>query len=142
MKKLLAVAAMASCLSMAVPAYSHHMAEGIVGDDIYVMIEENLADSPHLDLDVAIIGSGSATIGVISVTVMEEDVPTVLDTISDALAGDTAWVGDSGEGDISRERQTSLEVDISEVEDGLVTITIEENIGQGMSQSENWPELP
>ena len=137
MKMLLAVAATVFCLSVAIPASAHHMAEGIVSVDVYEMIEENLEGSPHLELDLTSIGS----MAIMTVEVMEEDVPEVLDSIGDALTGTSTFAGASGEGDTSRERSTSLEVDISlPTEEGLVTITILEKIGQGASQVV--PDMP
>ena len=60
---------------VAAPVSAHHMAEGVVADDIYAMIDENLEGSPHLDLDLTTIGSMT----IVSVTVAEEDVSMVLD---------------------------------------------------------------
>jgi hypothetical protein len=123
MNKLFAVAAMAVPLIAVVPVAAHHMAEGIVSDDLYEEIEANLADSPHLELDLTTVGSGAATMAVITVTVPEADVDEVLETIGDVLAGEGMQYG------------SSLDVDISATGTGdLVTITILENIGQGESQ--------
>jgi hypothetical protein len=119
MKKPLATIAMLIPFFVATPASAHHMAEGIVSDDIYAMIDENLEGSPHLDLDLTTIGSMT----IVSVTVAEEDVSMVLDTISDALPGQ------------GRQVESSLDVNISASDtDGLVTITIIERMGQGQSQ--------
>jgi len=123
MKTILAVVAVTFCLFVAVPASAHHMAEGIVADDIYDMIEENLEGSPHLDLLLEDVGTGPGRMAVLSVTVMQEDVAEVLMIISDVLNGQGV------------QRSSSLDVDISLPDaDGLVTITVEENIGQGESQ--------
>jgi hypothetical protein len=95
------------------------MAEGIVADDIYALIDENLADSPHLLLDL----TTTATMTIIEVTVEADDVATVVGIISDALEGQGTQV------------DSSLDVEISEPDDaGLVTITIEESMGRGQSQ--------
>ena len=51
MRKHLALIATLIPFFVAAPVAAHHMAEGIVADDIYAMIDENLADSPHLLLD-------------------------------------------------------------------------------------------
>jgi hypothetical protein len=95
------------------------MAEGIVADDIYAMIEENLADSPHLDLDL----TTAPTMAIVTVTVAEEDLSAVLRVIADARRGQ------------GTQTVSSLSVEISETsDDGLVTITIVEHIGKGNSQ--------
>jgi len=88
MKKILLIAVMAFSLFVAIPAFAHHAAEGIVADDIYEMIEENLAGTPHLDLDLTTMGSGQETMAVITVTVPESEVDEVLAIITDALKGE------------------------------------------------------
>ena len=108
---------------LAVPATAHHAAEGIISDDIYDMIDENLAGSPHLDMDLTTVGSGSATMSILTVTVEETDVDAVLAIIGEALVGAGTAVN------------SSLDVDISPTgTDDLVTIIIMESIGQGESQ--------
>ena len=49
MKNLLKVVAAAS-LFASVSAFAHHPAEDIVDPEIYAMIDENVADTPHADL--------------------------------------------------------------------------------------------
>jgi hypothetical protein len=119
MRKHLALIATLIPFFVAAPVSAHHMAEGIVADDIYAMIDENLVDSPHLTLDL----TTTATMTIIEVTVEADDVATVVGIISDALAGQGTQV------------ESSLDVEISEPDaDGLVTITIEESMGKGQSQ--------
>ena len=57
MKKLL-VAVTGLMLLLAMPVYAHHAAEGIVDEEIYAMIDEMVADTPHADLDLSFIGGG------------------------------------------------------------------------------------
>ena len=119
MRKTIAALATLIPFFVAAPVYAHHMAEGIVADDIYEMIDLNLEGTPHLDLDLTTIG----TMAVIEVTVHADDVDEVLDSISDALRGQGTQV------------ESSLDVTISEPDDdGLVTIEIIERIGKGESQ--------
>lgn len=40
--------------------FAHHPAADIVDPDIYAMIDENVADTPHADLDLTDMGSDSA----------------------------------------------------------------------------------
>ena len=40
--------------------FAHHPAADIVDDEIYAMIDENVADTPHADLDLTDMGSDSA----------------------------------------------------------------------------------
>jgi len=121
MRKHLALIATLVPFFVTAPVAAHHMAEGIVADDIYTMIDENLvlADSPHLTLDL----TTATNMTIVEVTVEAEDVATVVGIISDALAGQGTQV------------ESSLDVEISEPDaDGLVTITIEESMGRGQSQ--------
>ena len=50
MKNILQVAVLTSFLA-SFSAFAHHPAEDIVDEDIYEMIDENVADTPHADLD-------------------------------------------------------------------------------------------
>lgn len=50
MKNLLKVATIAS-LFASVSAFAHHPTADIVDPEIYEMIDENVSDSPHADLD-------------------------------------------------------------------------------------------
>ena len=55
MKKALQVAVLASLLT-SFSAFAHHPAEDIVDEDIYEMIDLNVADTPHADLDFTSMG--------------------------------------------------------------------------------------
>lgn len=50
MKKALQVAALASVLA-SFSAFAHHPAADIVDPETYEMIDENVADTPHADLE-------------------------------------------------------------------------------------------
>jgi len=121
---LAAAATIAACMAM--PVAAHHMAEGIVNDDIYTMIDENLAGTPHLDIELDVV-----SMEVMTVTVPVEDVDDVLQAIADVTNG----MGDAVDEDDSR-LSSAVTVDISLPDtDGLVTITITENLGTGQSWS-------
>lgn len=49
MKNVLQVAVLTSMLA-SFSAFAHHPAEGIVDEEIWAMIDENVADTPHADL--------------------------------------------------------------------------------------------
>lgn len=123
MRKTIAALAALIPFFVAAPVSAHHMAEGIVSDDIYEMIDQNLetADSPHLDLDL----SSITTMG----TVAADDLDDVLLGIAEALPGQGTQV------------ESSITVEISGPVDGVYTITIIENVGRGESQQEV-PTLP
>ena len=52
------VAVMGALMLMAMPAFAHHAAEGIVDEEIYEMIDTMVADTPHAELDLSFIGGG------------------------------------------------------------------------------------
>jgi hypothetical protein len=118
--KLTTICAALVPLVVAHPVFAHHMAEGIVADDIYAAIEENLGDTPHVTMDLTMVTDRTA---MISMTVPTADVATVLQAIADTLPG-------SGQ-----QLESSLEVDISQADaEGMVEITITERMGSGNSQ--------
>lgn len=55
MKSMLKVALISSVLA-SFSAFAHHPAEDIVDEEIYEMIDENVADTPHADLDFTSMG--------------------------------------------------------------------------------------
>ncbi|MBW8306475.1 MAG: hypothetical protein K0M46_06485 [Thiobacillus sp.] len=55
MKSVLKVVVLTSLLA-SFSAFAHHPAEDIVDEDIYLMIDENVADTPHADLDFTSMG--------------------------------------------------------------------------------------
>ncbi|MDP3125943.1 MAG: hypothetical protein Q8M84_09950, partial [Thiobacillus sp.] len=55
MKSVLQVAVLTSFLA-SFSAFAHHPAEDIVDEEIYEMIDENVADTPHADLDFTSMG--------------------------------------------------------------------------------------
>ncbi|MFY9975841.1 MAG: hypothetical protein WAK53_16405 [Chromatiaceae bacterium] len=119
MKRLFAMIAALVPLFVAAPLSAHHAADGLVADDVYDMIEANLEGTPHLDLDLTSIGS----MNIVTVTVMADDLDLVLDAINAGLTGQGVQVSSSVEIDISLPDQ-----------DGWVTITVIEEMGQGESQ--------
>lgn len=55
MKRTIQAVLLAS-LFASLPAFAHHPAQEIVDELIYLMIDENVADTPHADLDVTSMG--------------------------------------------------------------------------------------
>jgi hypothetical protein len=55
MKSVLKVVVLTSLLA-SFSAFAHHPAEDIVDEDIYLMIDANVADTPHADLDFTSMG--------------------------------------------------------------------------------------
>ena len=55
MKNLLQAAVFTSLLA-SFSAFAHHPAEDIIDEDIWAMVDENVADTPHADLDLSDMG--------------------------------------------------------------------------------------
>ena len=55
MKNAIKVAVLTSLLA-SFSAFAHHPAADIVDEDIYDMIDDNVADTPHADLDFSSMG--------------------------------------------------------------------------------------
>jgi len=55
MNRVIKTAVLASLLA-SFSAFAHHPAEDIVDADTYEMIDENVADTPHADLDFTSMG--------------------------------------------------------------------------------------
>jgi len=55
MKSVLKVAVLTSLLA-SFSAFAHHPAADIVDEDIYEMIDDNVVDTPHADLDFSSMG--------------------------------------------------------------------------------------
>jgi hypothetical protein len=113
MKKLSASLMILSASLFAGQALAHHAAAGIVSDDIWERIDDQLeaADSPHLDMEFTMMDNTILT----TVEVETEMVPDVLGTISSVNNG-------------------TLMVSTQETGRNLTTITIVETVGSGRSQ--------
>lgn len=59
MKKIILASAIAFAFGSSY-VFAHHPAADIVDPDIYAMIDENVADSPHAEMDLTDMGSDSA----------------------------------------------------------------------------------
>lgn len=55
MKSMLQAAILTSLLA-SFSAFAHHPAEDIVDEETWAMIDENVADTPHADLDFSSMG--------------------------------------------------------------------------------------
>lgn len=142
LKRLLTTAVVAMAISS--PVMAHHAAEGIVSDDIWLMIDDMLAaaDSPHLNLDfddvmgsmavTSVGGTGGDMALVTTITVRTEDadeymvyVDTAVDAAQRVPQGSTAANPASG-----------LFVEVVDLENGFTEITLYEPIGSGESQDD------
>jgi hypothetical protein len=55
MKSLVKVAVLTSMLA-SFSAFAHHPAEDIIDEDVWAMVDENVSDTPHADLDLSDMG--------------------------------------------------------------------------------------
>jgi hypothetical protein len=113
MKHLFATLFMLSAVTFSVQASAHHMAEGIISDELWEMIDDQLeaADSPHLDLDFTLMGNTIVTTVEVDTTLVND----VLATISSVNNG-------------------RLMVSTQETSPNLTEIVIVEQVGSGESQ--------
>jgi hypothetical protein len=65
------IVALALVLGGAGVVVAHHAAAGIVDDDIYAMIDDIVADTPHGDMVLTDLGGGMTEIVITNVTVKE-----------------------------------------------------------------------
>jgi len=126
------------------PVWSHHPAEGIISDDVWQMIDENLqdADSPHLNIDFDnVVGSmrvsedsdrGSVFL-ITSAIVPIEDLDEYVVVIEEVLAG-MDEVGQAPSGLSNNGNANTLSYDIVDLEDGFIEILLYEPIGAVKSQ--------
>jgi len=133
------------------PLWAHHAAEGIISDDIWQMIDDNLAeaDSPHLNIDFDdVMGSMSATeidgraYLVTTITVTADDAAVYIDELTDVVnelvygyvESDEAQVPD---GILNNGNSSTFEYEVvvNEQDPEYVDIILYEPIGQGNSQT-------
>ena len=67
MKKLL-TAALVSTAMAAFPAFGHHAAEGMVDDEVYVMIDTLVVDTPHAEMTTDDIAVGMTDVTTTTIT--------------------------------------------------------------------------
>ena len=121
MKKLTVIASILFAALCTAPAWSHHAAEGIISDELWMMIDDMLveADSPHMEL---ILDDMGRPVLVTSFEVDDEEVDDVLTAIADEMA------------DLDR-GGSAISIDIVPMDDDVTEIYIYASIGSGMSQT-------
>lgn len=77
MKSALKIVAAAIVFAVAGVVAAHHMAAGIVDDDVYAMIDELVADTPHGDMTLTDLGGGMTEMVIFDVTI--RDVETMVE---------------------------------------------------------------
>lgn len=113
MKKFATTIMMLTAMIFTAQASAHHAAEGIISDELWQMIDDQLeaADSPHLDMDF---------------TMMDNTILTTVE-VDDSMVSDVL-------GTISSVNNGTLMVSTQDTGDNLTTITIVETVGSGRSQ--------
>jgi hypothetical protein len=112
---LAAAATIAACMAM--PVAAHHMAAGVVSDELYEMIEDNLEGSPHLDMDEIGMDEETVAMSVLTVSVPESAAGEATDLILEAISA----LEDAQMGEMS---SSSIDMEVSLPDAGYVTITI------------------
>ncbi len=89
MKRLVTLVAVSFLVTVAAVAVAHHAASGIVDEDIYAMIDELVADTPHGEMTLDDLGSGMTeiTIGQVTLVSVERMIEDDLLTYASMLDG-------------------------------------------------------
>jgi len=149
MKRIILFAVLFFGILLVAPVWSHHAAEGIISDDVWQMINDQLLeiDSPHLniDFDDVMASMGSAEEGgkvflTTTITVMEEDAGLYVDLIEDAVAqalADAVADQTAPDGIVGNGNSKTFDVEIVPRDDdsGYVDIFLYEMLGKGNSQA-------
>lgn len=144
MKWKTSLGAMLLGLMFAAPVWAHHAAEGIISDDVWQMIDDNLTivDSPHLTIEFDDI-MNSMRVGedpdddgslflLSSITVLVEDVDDYMAVVEEVMnlilenPGDDSRIPD---GITSSGKSRTLDWDLVDNQDGTVDIVLQEPIG-------------
>jgi len=133
---------------LAAPAFAHHAAEGIVSDDIWQMIDDNLEAvySPHLNIDFDdVMGSMSAVSDddgdmylVSGITVYTDEVDEYMPFIEAALEEAKTFPS----GTTSSGTASTAFIEVIDLGDGDSQILLFEPIGNGASQDVPIPTTP
>ena len=141
MKSTVMTSALLLASLLAGPAWSHHAAEGIISDDVWQMIDDNLeaVESPHLNIDfddvmgsMRVVEDDDGHMYLVSgITVYPEDVDDYMAVIEVTLEeAKTVPSGTTSSGTAS-----TAFIDIVDRDDGFVDILLYEPIGNGNSQT-------
>lgn len=135
------------------PVWAHHAAEGIVSDEIWLMIDQNLedVDSPHLDMDLddlmnAVMGSmdvvscpeGSNSVMCVTTeleiyTFETEAYQEAIDMLYEDLANPQSAVNQIPTGQTTGERAATLDYAIIDNSDDTSTVIFYEPVGTGVT---------
>ena len=171
MKRLMVVIAVFFTMFFVAPTWSHHPAEGIVSEDIWQMVDDQLteADSPHLSIDFddvmdsmdTVMDSDGRNLAVTTITVFITDddddgvtledytreIDVIVDSIEEAIAEASGVPSASGTTENRTAPTSSYEVLPIDPDDlgGEVVVTyinLYEPVGSGESQDGTDPINP
>lgn len=111
MSKLVRITVIVLVLAAAAVAVAHHMAEGIVDEEIYAMIDALVADTPHADMTLDNPGAGMTEIDITTMTVQ-----TVENLVDDGLLTYAAMLDGEVTVEIRFEDRRTIEVVILQQE--------------------------
>jgi len=152
MRKLITASAALLSILLVAPAWSHHPAEGIVSDDIWNMINDQLVSvgSPHLTIDfndvmdsmaVGPDADGNTTLQT-SIVVDSMDVQTYMDAINvvfDEVNRAPSGKTNRGTAAVLSVTETEL-LSANTLEPVMTVITVFEPVGMGNSQDGTDPK--
>jgi len=137
MKRLIMVCVMLPGLLFLSSSWSHHAAEGIVSDDIWIMIDTLLEGSPHLDIDLpAVRDSMEVTMepGYLALASSAVVETALLDDYMAFVNSVVLATSRFSQGNTNSDTADTLVVDSLDMGDGTTVISIYEPIGFGQSQ--------
>lgn len=136
------------------PVWAHHAAEGIISDDVWARIDDQLVaiDSPHLNIDFDDVMGTMSSVTIdgrvylqTTITVEVEEAAEYVDLIEQAIDDALAESVDAGmapDGVVGTGNSRTFEIEIIEWDDdsGYVDILLLEPLGQGNAQED--PDTP
>ena len=105
MNKLLLTSVITLAMS-STAAFAHHPAEDIVDPEIYAMIDENVADTPHADLTFDDMGSDTVETG--STSVDTDTMDSMGGGMADAMGASLEDVSTVAEASVDVERGSAM----------------------------------
>lgn len=138
MKKLIIIIAMYFVAMLPVSVWSHDAAEGIVSDEIWLMVDQLLvkSNSPHLLINLAVVPESTGRTTEISVLFYQPDLPDGY--LAEFVADVTKGIATITRLNEARSSNVNSEIDVRVVDgelDDTVLVVITEQVGVGKSQS-------
>ena len=149
MKRLMILSLMFLGIFFIAPVWSHHMAEGIISDDIWQMVDQQLEESNSLHnitidqvMDsMAVTNDDSGNVVLVTSYMVEtsalDEYMEAFDIVLDGFNGIS-----SGSSNRNSGRDSALDIEVDQLDNGMTVITIYEPVGSGESQEVGDADIP